>query len=228
MRPAGGERTVYSVYVCSRFYNPEICRWINADDYCKIGMDSTLNGYNLFLYCSNNPVVFLDYSGEFLISTAVLIGSIIGFTIGAVVGGSLTYRYAKENGKEGKELKKWTILGIAGGGLLGGILGAYSGYVIGYWAGGTYANGLAAKSVDEGINNFMSQPNKVGHALTNDSHKLVGYTDKMLKQLLKTTLKNGSVGSYKSVLSAYLSELGSEVTFLFVDNYLRISDAWFR
>ena len=48
-------------YVSSRYYDPEIGRWINADSI--IGVDDML-GNNLFAYCDNNPVNKVDYSGE--------------------------------------------------------------------------------------------------------------------------------------------------------------------
>ena len=45
-------------YLQSRYYDPEICRFINADraNYLE-------NTKNLFLYCSNNPILFLDRNG---------------------------------------------------------------------------------------------------------------------------------------------------------------------
>ncbi len=53
-------------YLQSRYYDPEICRFINADVYCDTGT-STYNSYNMFAYCENNPVNCLDYTGEKLI-----------------------------------------------------------------------------------------------------------------------------------------------------------------
>ena len=50
-------------YLQSRYYDPEIGRWINAD-----GVMSTVGGdicgYNLFAYCFNNPVNMIDSSGR--------------------------------------------------------------------------------------------------------------------------------------------------------------------
>ena len=48
-------------YVSSRYYDPEIGRWINADSI--IGVDDIL-GNNLFAYCDNNSVNKVDYSGK--------------------------------------------------------------------------------------------------------------------------------------------------------------------
>ena len=47
-------------YLQSRYYDPEICRFINAD--VMIDTQSTL-GINLFSYCENNPIMYFDPDG---------------------------------------------------------------------------------------------------------------------------------------------------------------------
>ena len=42
-------------YLQSRYYNPEWGRFLNADGYVNANGD--LMGYNMFAYCSNNPVM---------------------------------------------------------------------------------------------------------------------------------------------------------------------------
>ena len=51
-------------YVSSRYYDPEIGRFINADDIAYLGMGG-LTSYNLFAYCGNNPVMGYDPYGTF-------------------------------------------------------------------------------------------------------------------------------------------------------------------
>ena len=51
----------------SRFYDPEICRFISADDIRFIN-PSLISGLNLFAYCNNNPIMNFDPSGNFAIS----------------------------------------------------------------------------------------------------------------------------------------------------------------
>ena len=49
-------------YLQSRYYNPEVGRWINADgELSEVGGD--IRGYNLFAYCFNNPVNMDDSTG---------------------------------------------------------------------------------------------------------------------------------------------------------------------
>ena len=50
-------------YVSSRYYDPEIGRWINADSVIA-GTGGSIQGYNMFAYCFNNPVNMADYSGN--------------------------------------------------------------------------------------------------------------------------------------------------------------------
>ena len=50
-------------YVSSRYYDPEIGRWINADGYVATGQG--ILGNNMFAYCGNNPVNRADPSGMF-------------------------------------------------------------------------------------------------------------------------------------------------------------------
>ena len=69
-------------YVQSRYYNPEIGRWLNADipDVLTV-TPNALTDKNLFAYCDNNPVVRSDYGGEFW---NVVIGAVIGGAVSLV------------------------------------------------------------------------------------------------------------------------------------------------
>ena len=54
-------------YLQSRYYDPNTCRFINADGYVSTGQG--LIGYNMFAYCGNNPVMRVDPTGRIAIST---------------------------------------------------------------------------------------------------------------------------------------------------------------
>ncbi len=53
-------------YLQSRYYDPEICRFINADSTDYLGATGTLLSYNLFAYCENEPVGYVDETGTTL------------------------------------------------------------------------------------------------------------------------------------------------------------------
>ena len=50
----------------SRYYSPEVGRFLNADGI--INANNDVLGNNLFVYCSNNPISFCDPSGCYMIS----------------------------------------------------------------------------------------------------------------------------------------------------------------
>ena len=54
-------------YLNSRYYDPTVGRFLSPDTI--LGANGGLQGYNLFAYCNNNPVMFADPSGNF--ATAV-------------------------------------------------------------------------------------------------------------------------------------------------------------
>ena len=58
-------------YLQSRYYNPEIGRFLNADGYVATGQG--LMGHNMFAYCGNNPVNRRDASGDLWVLAAIVI-----------------------------------------------------------------------------------------------------------------------------------------------------------
>ena len=54
-------------YLQSRYYNPEISRFINADNFISTGQG--LLGNNMFAYCRNNPVYRKDIAGTWDVCT---------------------------------------------------------------------------------------------------------------------------------------------------------------
>ena len=98
-------------YLQSRYYDPEICRFINADSYASTGQ--SLLGYNAFAYCGNNPVMRIDHGGDFWM--------LIGAAVGAVVGGAVS---AISQGLEkGFNNINWGVVGVnAAAGAISGAL----------------------------------------------------------------------------------------------------------
>lgn len=68
-------------YLNSRYYDPEICRFINADGYVSTGQG--LLSHNMFAYCENNPINRADPSGQFwgiAIGVALFVGIVASFS----------------------------------------------------------------------------------------------------------------------------------------------------
>ena len=67
-------------YLNARYYDPNVGRFLSPDTI--LGANGGLQGYNLFAYCNNNPVMFADPSGQ---SIVVLTGGIGAFGLGSLI-----------------------------------------------------------------------------------------------------------------------------------------------
>ena len=83
-------------YLNSRYYNPRWGRFINADNY--ISTDSGPLGDNMYLYCNNNPISYVDSDGN-----SILAGMVIGI---AAVGTVILLNSINRMKKAKKEIKK--------------------------------------------------------------------------------------------------------------------------
>ena len=88
-------------YLKSRYYDPELGRFITIDDISYLDPE-TINGLNLYAYCGNNPVINVDSTGHapwwsWLISVLQVLGGIAlcfvpgaqGVGVSLIVGGGL-------------------------------------------------------------------------------------------------------------------------------------------
>ena len=146
-------------YLNARYYDPEVCRFISPDDINYLDPE-TIGGTNLYAYCNNNPVMYADPSGHFLISLFVgLVASfVIGTTASAVsqyvqYGGNINWLQACIDGlfAVGSTLLAYTGIGLIGSITLGASLGLLQ-YTIDSavfhddftWSGALIATGLGA------------------------------------------------------------------------------------
>ena len=81
-------------YLMSRYYDPVVGRFLNADGILAANGD--LLSFNLFTYCSNSPTNLADPAGDVAISTVILIG--------AVVGGLIAEGFSSENRERANNL----------------------------------------------------------------------------------------------------------------------------
>ena len=88
-------------YLQTRYYDPEIGRFVTIDD-LSYAAPENLHGLNLYAYCLNNPVMYVDPTGHapwwsWLISGLQVLGGMAlclvpgaqGIGVGFVVGGTL-------------------------------------------------------------------------------------------------------------------------------------------
>ena len=97
-----GDTRLY--YLQSRYYDPAIGRFINADGHVSTGQE--YNGYNMFACCNNNPVMLMDGDGK---SATVAIIVIVG---AAVLTGFFTYL---DGGSPGEIISKSLQVGAIAG-----------------------------------------------------------------------------------------------------------------
>ena len=87
-------------YVGSRYYDPEIGRWLSPEPNVDVGEfdeGADLLAYNVYAYCANNPVNNFDPTGEFVL-TATIAGIAV-WKIGVAAVGVATIYFAAEHTK---------------------------------------------------------------------------------------------------------------------------------
>ena len=67
-------------YLQTRYYDPSICRFINADNYELVAQLAGSKELNMYAYCNNNPIMFTDETGE-----GLLIYFLVALTIHDIV-----------------------------------------------------------------------------------------------------------------------------------------------
>ncbi len=104
--------TETSMYYCkSRYYVPEWCRWLNGDNIVCFKAQ-TINGMNLFSYCQNNPITYVDENGNMPTWAKWLVGGLVfaGTLVAAVLTGGASIAVGAAIGSG-----VGAILGIASG-----------------------------------------------------------------------------------------------------------------
>mgnify|MGYP000855898821 FL=1 len=95
-------------YVGSRYYDPAICRFINAD--AALGQIGNVQGSNMFAYAFNNPIMYDDPTGNWpKLSTIFTVVAVAAVAVAAVAVVVATCGAAAP------------ALALAGGGIIGGM-----------------------------------------------------------------------------------------------------------
>ena len=197
-------------YLNSRYYDPEIGRFVNADDISFLDPES-INGLNLYAYCGDNPVMYIDPTGRawwhwllgiggvlVVAATTVLtlgaagvaIGGLAGAIIhGAAVGALIGAGVGAVGGAVAGGIYSavtgedfWTSVGIgaAAGFGIGAIAGAVIGGAYGYF---NYIPSQITGFTKHGQNQVISRD---GHGVAN---KAILETMKSSKIVIQGTLR---------------------------------------
>ena len=111
-------------YLNRRYYDPSIGRFISPDVLSIL--DETkgqINGLNLYMYCNNNPIMYVDPSGHFALTTIIILTLI---AVGVVAGGTAAGVISYSKGYRGWELVGHIFAGAVIGGLIGAAIGCFA------------------------------------------------------------------------------------------------------
>ena len=145
-------------YVGSRYYDPNTCRFLNADEPSMLGL-STVSpiGANLYTYCLNNPVNMIDKDGHFGTPISWAMAAVLG-----VVGGVIGYFIAK------RQHWNWWKTGL---------------FVAACAAGGAVAGFIAGEVLAVSINAFLVAYPQYVISLSPTVLKLIGYYNVLSKEV---------------------------------------------
>lgn len=98
-------------YLQSRYYDSSIGRFISPDDVGNINSGRVM-GYNLYVYCGNNPIMYIDPTGKSFI-VALIIGAVVGAVISFCI--ACVIQIATEKKIDWKKVAVSTAFGAVGG-----------------------------------------------------------------------------------------------------------------
>ena len=136
-------------YLQSRYYDPEICRFISADNLELVPtLSQTAGQLNLYAYCNNNPVMYSDENGESIL-TIILVAA--GILTSGVINGLIT-----ADGRLDGESYWGSFLGGFIDGAIGGVAIAAGVATGGFWgfaitAGLSFVGGFTGNVVSQAI-----------------------------------------------------------------------------
>ncbi len=174
-------REIGLINMNGRMYDPVMSSFLSVDNYVQAPDFS--QSFNRYAYCLNNPLRYTDPSGEFVITTGVIIAA--AAIIGAGIGTYQGYKTAVSQG-----LTSWDMAGKM---VLGGLIGAASGAAsagVGVAVGGAVATaeigGFLGGFITGGASGFVG-----GSISGYGMSRLTGNT---IEQSFTTSITSGLIG----------------------------------
>ena len=154
-------------YLNSRYYDPEVGRFINADTTDVLeNAKYDINGLNLYAYCDNNPVASRDDEGDMSfwkkLAVAVAVVAVVAVVAAVVVATAGTGSALCAAATVFAGAAKGAVVGAVTGAVSGAVTGAVTGAVEGYredgWDGVLHgmAKGAAKGAVQGAADGFIS------------------------------------------------------------------------
>ena len=168
-------------YLQSRYYDPQLGRFINSDVYASTGQGFI--GNNMFAYCGNNPVIRIDASGDFFNTVC---GALVGGVVSVITrgdtesAGDAFLRGMATGALAGAGLDICVATGGVGGLLIAGALGAGAAMIDTAWEahnnGGSASTGgiLLSGVVGSGLNVLFGASGRELANATGNTIKSVG------------------------------------------------------
>ena len=170
-------------YLQTRYYDPEVGRFINADALEYIDPE-TIGGLNLYSYCGNNPIINIDPQGAFWFTALTTL-------IGAVIGAAASIGTAIINHEE--ITWKKVVCGTVSGAVTGFVLGISKGTAI---AAASYA-AVAAESLVSEVWDYAAGDKELTWNNVGDS----------LLHIASDTLLNGTINYISNKTAASLGPI---------------------
>ncbi len=104
------------IHMNGRIYDPQLGRFLSPDNYVQDPYNT--QNFNRYGYVLNNPLIFVDPSGEFIFLSAIIVGAVVGAYIGGAQANDGNLNPTEWNWSSGS-----TWLGVGGGALIGGVSG---------------------------------------------------------------------------------------------------------
>ena len=176
-------------YLQTRYYDPVTGRFLNRDS-VKYADPSTVHGLNLYAYCRNNPVMYIDPTGGFPILAVILgITALAGF--GLTIGG-----VASDNGM-------MTAAGLTMAALPALISGGIA--VAGGIGGATLTGAIGGATLISGFGTALFASAEYQQAVTGNNWMLdAGMSEGWYNGLMFTAASLATMGTFASNITSFL------------------------